>query len=90
MRANLMSIKKQRRYSEDFKRRIVKNFESGRYSVMELERLHGVTNNSIYKWVYKYSTFSEKGYRIVEMKQSSQKKVNELQAQVKVGRRQFD
>jgi transposase-like protein len=94
MRANLRSIKKQRRYSEDFKRRIVKDFESGRYSVMELERLHGVTNNSIYKWIYKYSTFSEKGYRIVEMKQSSQKKVKELQARIKelesmVGRKQI-
>jgi predicted RNase H-like nuclease (RuvC/YqgF family) len=61
---------------------------------MELERLHGVTNNSIYKWIYKYSTFSEKGYRIVEMKQSSQKKVKELQARIKelesmVGRKQI-
>lgn len=94
MKANLKSIRKHRRYSEEFKRGIVKDFESGRYSVIELERLHGVTNNSIYKWIYKYSTFSEKGYRIVEMKESSQKKVKELQARIKelegmVGRKQI-
>lgn len=42
---------------------------------------------SIYKWIYKYSNFNEKGFRVVEMKQSSSQKVKELEATV--GRKQI-
>lgn len=94
MKANVRSIRKQRKYSIEFKKRIVSDFESGRYSVPQLERLHGICNGSIYAWIYKFSTFSEKGFRIVEMKDSSSKKMKELEARVKelestVGRKQI-
>lgn len=83
MKANLRSIKKHRIYSEEFKKKLVSDFESGRYSVIQLEKLHGIHNAVIYKWIYKYSTFNEKGYRIVEHKKSSQQKVRELEKKVK-------
>ena len=94
MKANVRSIRKQRKYSEEFKKRIVADFEKGKYSVPQLERLHGVSNSSIYGWIYKFSTFNEKGFRIVEMKDSSNKKMKELEARVKelesaVGRKQI-
>lgn len=94
MKANLRSIRKHRIYSEEFKKQLVKEFESGRYSVAQLERLHGVPNPSIYNWIYKYSTFNEKGLRIVEMKDSSTQKMKELEARIKelesaVGRKQI-
>ncbi len=94
MKANVRSIRKQRKYSIEFKKRIVADFENGKFSVPQLERLHGVSNNSIYKWIYKFSTFNEKGYRVVEMKESSAKKMKELEARVKelessVGRKQI-
>jgi transposase len=82
MRANMTSIRKMRSYSESFKRQLVSEFESGRYSVLQLEKLHGISNNSIYKWIYKYSTYNEKGYRVIEMKKSSTQKVKELQRKV--------
>ena len=44
MRTNVRVIRKQRRYSEEFKRAIVKDFESGQYSVVQLEKLHGIHN----------------------------------------------
>ncbi|MBP2834037.1 transposase [Aquimarina sp. U1-2] len=83
MRANLKTIRKQRVYSEEFKRRLVSDFESGKFSVPQLEKLHKVSNVSIYKWIYKYSTFNEKGFRVVEMKDSSNEKVKELQQKIK-------
>jgi transposase-like protein len=83
MKANLRKLHKARRYSEPFKKQLVSDFESGQYSVVELERLHGVSYRTIYNWIHKFSTFNEKGYRIVEMKDSSSKKVKELEQKIK-------
>jgi transposase-like protein len=82
MKANIKLIQKKRRYSEEFKKEIVKDFERGKYSVPQLERLHGIGNAQIYRWIYKFSTFNEKGHRIVEMHKSSSAKVRELQKRV--------
>jgi len=83
MKANIREIRKTRIYTEDFKKSIVKEFESGNYSVPQLERLYGIPNASIYRWIYKFSTFNEKGYRVIEMKESSNKKVKDLEKKVK-------
>ncbi len=94
MKANVRKLRKQRKYSDEFKKKIVDDFESGKFSVSQLERLHGISNVSIYRWVHKFSTFNERGFRIVEMKDSSNKKMKELEARVKelesaVGRKQI-
>ena len=94
MKANLKTLKKQRNYSDEFKRQIVGDFESGRFSVRQLEKLHGVCNVTIYNWIYKFSTFNEKGSIIVEMKDSSTHKLKEMQARIQeleaiVGRKQI-
>ena len=94
MRTNVRSIRKQRVYSESFKKQMVQEFESGKFSVPQLEKLHGIRNALLYRWIYKYSTFNEKGYRIVEHKKSSQNKVKQLEAKIKdleaaLGRKQI-
>ncbi|MAY82534.1 MAG: transposase [Flavobacteriales bacterium] len=94
MKTNIRTLRKHRRYSEEFKKSIVKDFESGKLSVLQLERLHGISNQSIYDWIYKYSNFNEKGYRVVEKKSSSQQKIKELESKIKelesaVGRKQI-
>jgi len=94
MKVNVRSIRKQRKYSIEFKKRIVAEFEKGKFSVPQLEKLHGVGNSLIYSWIYKFSTFNEQGFRVVEMKDSSNKKMKELEARVKelesaVGRKQI-
>ncbi len=83
MRTDLRKLRKKRHYSEDFKKEIVSLFESGKYSVKQLESLYGVVNSTIYKWIYKFSTFNEKGIRVIEMKQSSSLKLKELTQKVK-------
>ena len=83
MKANLKQIRKIRKYSLEFKKSLVLSFEKGEFSVPQLEKLYNISNASIYSWVYKYSTFNEKGCRIVEMNNSSKNKLKELSKKVK-------
>lgn len=83
MRANVNQIRKRRNYSDDFKKEIVSSYESGEFSVLQLEKLYGIRNVTIYSWIYKLSDFNEKGCRIVEMKASNQTKLKELAGKVK-------
>ncbi len=94
MKANIKLIRKQRRFSEEFKKSIVNDFESGKFSVPQLERLHNISNPQIYKWIYKYSRSNERGQRIVEMKDSSTQKLKALEQRIKeleqtVGKKQI-
>ncbi|MFD0933286.1 transposase [Psychroflexus salinarum] len=94
MKANVKLIQKQRSFSEEFKRSIVKDFESGKFSVLQLERLHQIKSPIIYRWIYKYSQVNERGQRIVEMKDSSTKKLKLLEQRIKeleqtVGKKQI-
>lgn len=95
MKANLRKISKNRVYSEDFKKRIVSDFEGGNYSVIELQKLHNISNSLIYGWIYKFSTFNKQGTRVVEMEESSLKKVRDLEEKVReleavIGRKQVN
>lgn len=83
MKSNVKLISKHRKYSEAFKKSIVTEFESGKFSVPQLERLHNISNRSIYNWIYKYSCSSERGQRIIEMKDSSTQKLKALEQKVK-------
>jgi transposase len=83
MRANIQLVSKQRSYSDEFKKSIVKDFESGKFSVLQLGRLHKIKVQVIYRWIYKFSTFNEKGFRVVEMKESSIDKLKQLEQKIK-------
>lgn len=83
MNANLKEIRKHRVYSEEFKKEIVNFYESGKFSVLQMERLYGVNNVTIYNWIYKFSIFNEKGIRVVEMKHSNIDKLKHLELKIK-------
>lgn len=83
MKANVKLLRKRRVFTEDFKKSIVKDFESGNYSVGQLARLHQIQGVVLYRWIHKYSNFNEKGSRIVEMKDSSSEKLKALERKVK-------
>src|SRR5690606_35009080 len=94
MKANVKLISKQRKYSEEFKKSIVNDFESGKFSDPQLERLHNISNQSIYNWIYKYSRSNERGQRILEMNDSSAQKLKALEQKSKeleqtVGKKQI-
>lgn len=82
MRPNITRVKKYRRYSEEFKRSIVTEYESGNSSVKQLGYQNQIAPQVIYRWIYKYSNFNDKGYRIVEHSKSKTKKLQELQKEI--------
>src|SRR5215207_393399 len=83
MRPSIRLIQKRRKFSREFKLELVRLFEQGKYSVLQLAVLYGVSFQVIYKWIYKFSELNDRNYRIVEMKQSSTSKIQELEKKVK-------
>lgn len=76
-------LKKIRVFSDEFKKTRVKEYEKGSFTVNEISRLYGISYQTVYNWIYKYSTYNKKGLRIVEMEASSKNKVKELQDRIK-------
>jgi len=83
MKASKSIIRKRRTFSISFKKSLVKEFESGRFSVTQLGSLYEIQPMVIYRWIYRYSIFNEKGSRIVEMKDSSTEKLKKLEQRIK-------
>jgi transposase-like protein len=76
-------INQKRRFSEEFKRKIVSDYESGVMTALQLSDHYGIANSLVYFWVYKYSTYNQKDVRIVEMKDSQTHRLKELEQKVK-------
>lgn len=95
MLKNGKRVKRQRRFSEDFKLNIVELYEKGQHSVYEIEKIYNISNQSIYSWIYKYSKYNKKNIQVVEMKDSQIHKIKELEEKVKalervVGQKQMN
>lgn len=82
MNTKVRLIQKRRHFTEDFKRQVVKEFESGKFSVLQLGKLYKIERAVLYRWIYKFSNFNEKGYRIVEKSKSSSDKLKDYQKRI--------
>lgn len=80
---NGKEIRSRRTFSEDFKKFLVSEYESGKFSVLELSRLHDVPFQYIYRWIYKYSLYNKQNTVVVEMKESSLRKLKALEKRIK-------
>lgn len=94
MKANVKLIQKRRKFSTEFKKELVEEFESGKFSVLQLSRLYKIHPQLIYNWIYKFSNFNEKGYRVMEKQESSLEKVSQMEKRIKeleasLGRKQI-
>ncbi len=83
MQSKVKAIRKKRVFSENYQRELVRLFELGKFSVLQLEKLYGIRISVIYRWIYKYSQFNEPGYRVIEMKQSSTAKLKAMEQRIK-------
>ena len=72
-----------RKFSVEFKKAIVREFENGNFSISELCKLHDLHNTNVYQWVYQYSTKGKPKTTIVEMKKSSTQKLKDYEKKVK-------
>lgn len=76
-------IRPYRKFSEEFKKLRVQEYESGEYSVCEISRIFKVSTTSLYSWIYKYSTYHKKKSIIVETKDSSTKRLKDYERRIK-------
>jgi transposase-like protein len=88
-------INRNRKFSEDFKLKIVDEYERGFRSVPELEKFYEISNTSIYRWIYNYSKYNKKSIQVVEMKDSQLFKLKQMEARIKeleqaVGQKQMN
>jgi transposase len=77
------SFRQSRLFSSDLKKYIVKEIESGHFSVTQASREYEVAQQTIYSWLYKYSLNLKKGTRVVVEQDSVDKSVEQLKRQVK-------
>jgi transposase len=76
-------LQTKRHFSEDFRRALVKEYETGKFSIPELSRLHQIQHTVLYRWVNKYSAYNRSKFIVVEMKESSTKKLKDLETRIK-------
>ncbi len=72
-----------RYFSEDFKKKKVKELEKNVTSVSELCRTYSVSRTSVYRWIYKYSTMAKKQERQVVEAKSDTNKIKALEDRIK-------
>ena len=76
-------LRTRRYFSEEFKKKKVREIEKNLTTVSQLSKEYSVSNTSIYRWIHKYSMNMKKGIvQIVEAK-SDTVKIQNLKEQVK-------
>jgi transposase len=82
-------------YSEEFRKQIVKDIESGNCTVLQASREYDINRQTVYNWLYNYSHHLKKNKILVVEQQSEQYKRKELEQKLKdleaiVGRKQIE
>lgn len=75
--------RRNRYFSEDLRRRLVRDLDQNLVTIAEICREHRVSRGAVYKWVYKYSCMKKKGIQVVVESKSLTKQVALLKAKVK-------
>mgnify|MGYP001049100136 FL=1 len=76
-------IKIRRVFSEEFKKARVREYESGKFTVKEIGRLFGIHPPVIYRWIYQYSVYNKKSIKVVEMSESSSRKLKDMELRIR-------
>ncbi|HKL19671.1 MAG TPA: transposase [Halalkalibaculum sp.] len=79
---NKRKLNKRRQFSEQIRRKAVEEFRSGKYTVKELADLYHCSPQTIYRWIYKYSPGDSPSINVIEMSESTDQKVTDLQKKI--------
>ena len=90
-----VTIRTRRIFSDELKRKLVKDIEEGKVSVSGVSREYLVSNQAIYAWLPKFSSSLSSSKSLVVQMDSEQYKTKELQRQVlelqaALGRKQME
>jgi len=72
-----------KRYSENFKLKVLHELESGKYTTYELVKLYGISPGSIYHWIKKYSRFDLMNKQVIIQTMDEKNKIKQLEDQIK-------
>lgn len=72
-----------RNFSDDFKRKKVSELERNLITVSELSREYQVSNTSVYRWIYLYSTMKKRGVKQVVEARSDSRKLLQMKEEIK-------
>ena len=72
-----------RYFSDDFKRKKVRELERNLTSIPDICRTYSVSRTSVYKWIYKYSAMAKKQEKQVVEAKSDTKKIRALEERIK-------
>jgi len=72
-----------RYFSEEFRRKKVREIERNLTTVSEVCREYQVSGTSVRKWLYKYSVMRKKGVKQVIEAKSDTRKIQQLKEQIK-------
>ena len=72
-----------RYFSDEFKKKKVREFENNLTSVADICRTYSVSRTSVYKWIYKYSIMAKKQVKQVVEAKSDTKKIKALENRIK-------
>jgi transposase-like protein len=80
----MKSQKAQRRvFSDAFKKQVVKDIENGKASIAAVCREFSVSDVSVYNWLHKYSSYLQKGVKLVVERHSEMYRSKELEKELK-------
>jgi transposase-like protein len=78
-----LKAEKVRYFSEDFRKKRVKELEVNLTSISDICKTYNVSRAAVYKWIYKYSIMAKKNVRqVVEVKSDTQK-IKALEERIK-------
>lgn len=88
-------VKRRRKFTEEFKKSCVRDFERGKLTVLQMSKNYDIHDVLIYRWIRKYSVYSQKGFQVVVEKKSLSKKNKELRDRIAaleatLGRKQME
>ena len=82
MKKSKTQLRKSRIFSEAFKRSRVSEISDGLVSVTEISKLYGVSRQSVYRWLHRYSSYHQKGVVQVVQMESEAHKTKQLLARI--------
>lgn len=82
MSTSKKQVQTRRRYSVEFRRARVHDFEKGTFSVCQMTRLYGMSRPTMYSWIEKYSEMQKKNAVIVEVANSHSEKFKAMEKQI--------
>ncbi len=75
-------LQTRRQFSEQIRRQAVAEFRAGKYTAKELAGLYHCSEQTIYRWIHKYSPSDQPKINVIEMAKSADQKVKELQGKI--------